>query len=122
MNMSGVRLRMGRDTIVLAIQDTLGSIESMTQFNFPDIRSRPTFRVGIFTRSLWEPLTGSNSDSQKDSLSLALANKRTKQAGFTVYDHEEGSLALGPYIPGKVCLSRGTFIVSFPLVQLLLLN
>jgi hypothetical protein len=65
---------------------------------------------------------GSNSDSWKDSLSSAFANKRAKQAGFSVYDGEPGSLALGPYIPGKVCLSRGTFIVSFPLVQLLLLN
>jgi hypothetical protein len=113
---------MGRDTTVLAIQDALGIIENMIQFNFPDVRSRPTFRVGIFTRALLEPVTGSNSDSWKDGLSLALANKRAKQAGFAVYDKEQGSLALGPYIPGKVCLSRGTFIVSFPLIQLLLLK
>jgi len=113
---------MGRDTKVLAIQDALGSIESMIELNFPDVRSRPTFRVGIFTRALLEPLTGSNSGSWKDSLSLALANKRAKQTGFSVYDGEQGSLALGPYIPGKVCLLRGTFIFSFPSVQLLLLN
>jgi hypothetical protein len=95
---------MGTNTTVLAIQDALGSIEIMIQFNFPDVRSRPTFRVGIFTRALLEPLTGSNSKTLKDGLSLALANKRTKQAGFYVYDGEQGSLALGPYIPGKVCL------------------
>ena len=78
--------------------------------------------MGISTLSLLEPASGSSSGSWKDNISAKLAKERRKQAGFIVYDCEEGFLALGPYVPGKVCLSRGTFIVSFPLIQLLLLK
>jgi hypothetical protein len=120
--MSEIKHRMGSDTTVLAIQDALSIIESMIQFNFPDIRSRPTFRMGISTLSLLEPTSGSSSGSWKDNISMTLANKRLKQVGFTVYDCEEGFLALGPYVPGKVCLSKATYFVYFPLLQLLFLN
>jgi hypothetical protein len=78
--------------------------------------------VGISTLSLLEPASGSSSGSWKDNISAKLAKERRKQAGFIVYDWEEGFLALGPYVPGKVCLSRATYFVYFPLLQLLILN
>ena len=111
--MSEIKHRMSRATTVLALQGALGVVESISEFNFPDIRSRPTFRVGIMRHGLREALGTGSSALHKDDISAAKANHRFKQDCFTVGEYGIGGLGLGPYVQRTVGLPRANFVVSF---------
>lgn len=50
---SELKDRLRPESAVLAIQDGLGVLEEIFELNYPDTRTRPSFRLGLMTHRMW---------------------------------------------------------------------
>ncbi|CZR63157.1 uncharacterized protein PAC_13054 [Phialocephala subalpina] len=101
-----VKERLRPDSAILAVQDGLGVLEEIFKLNYPDTRTRPSFRLGLMNHRMWVE------DGDVEVNQSGTENKRLKPWGPGGEDWSQphylgkGEMLVGPLAINSLKTSR----------------
>ncbi|KUJ06877.1 uncharacterized protein LY89DRAFT_678456 [Mollisia scopiformis] len=102
-----IKHRLLPNSTVLVIADGLGVLEEIFNVNFPDARTRPSFRLGLSNHGVWERSgLATNPYDYKDSVTQVLAGLQVATTGYSLNYDGSGELMIGPLAVDSLSTSR----------------
>jgi hypothetical protein len=84
------------ESAVIATQEDMGAMEDVFGLVYPDLRYRPTFRIGLLQHGVWEPPVQQRPGSvNREDLEAVLLRRRLVTAAFTAVWSGLGSFLIG---------------------------